>query len=108
MTIPPRSSTYGCTLELGVESIEVADETIDQQINTVLSEVVPERKCGTRGTVTEGIRVRALRGVVPPEIVGDRVGTFKALRKGTGADLIIVIRVTPSTEPMFRRRIEEL
>jgi len=107
MTILLRSSTYGCTLELGVESIEVTDETIDQQINAVLSEVIPERKCGTRGAITEGIRIGALGGVVPPEIVGDRVGTLKALRKGTGGDLVIVIRVTPSTEPVFRRRIEE-
>jgi len=105
---PPRSSTYGCTLELGVERIKVTDETIDQQINTLLSEVVPERKGSTRGAVTEGIRVTALRGVVPPESVGNGVGTFKVFREGTGADLIIVVRVTPSTESRSGRRIEEI
>lgn len=108
MTIPPRSSTYGCTLELGVERIEVTDETINQQVNTLLSEVVPERKWGARGTVTEGIRVSALRGEVPPKPVRDRVGALEVIRKGTGSDLVIVVRVTESTKSIFRRGIEEI
>ena len=101
-------STYSWTLELNVEALEVTNISIDQGSPTLLGEVVPEGKRSRRGAVTERIRVGAPIGVIPSEPVGDGVDKIEVFREGTGSDLIIVIRVSPSTEVFVEdRRIGE-
>ena len=91
-----------------METLEITDVSIDQGAPAFLSEVVPEGKRSGRGAVTEWIRVGAPSGVVPSELVGDGVDKIKVLCEGTGSDLIIIIRVTPSTEVFVEdRRIGE-
>ena len=91
-----------------MEALEVTNEPIDQGGPAFLSEVIPEGKRSGRGAVTEWIRVGTPSGVVPSEPVRDGVDKIKVLREGTGSDLIIVIRVTPSTEVFVEdRRIGE-
>ena len=102
------ASTHNQTLELGLESLEVTDVPLDHRIPNSRSEVGPEflRRAGS--TVAEGIDYIESRGVVPSEPVGDRVGELELLRsKGASGDLIVVIWVTPSTEPARRVIVED-
>jgi len=71
------------------------------------SEVVPHGIWGGRSAVTKGITVAAPFSVVPSDLVGYGVDEFKVVRKGTGSDLVVVIRVAPSTEPGRWRIIED-
>jgi hypothetical protein len=97
-----RAMRTGCALEQGMESHKVTDEPVNQQVDTVLSEVVPEIKRSRRSTVTEGISDKGPLGEVPSEVVGDGVGKWEVLGKGTSRDLEIVIGVTPSTHSARR------
>jgi len=97
-------STYSWTFELNVETLEITDVSVDQGAPAFLSEVVPEGERSGRGAVTEWIRVSTPSGVVPSEPVRDGVDKIKVLCKGTGGDLIIVIRVTPSAEVFVEDR----
>ena len=90
-----------------MEALEVTDESVNQRVPAFTSEVVPERKRCRSGTITEGISEIGPLGVVPPDLVGDGVGKFEVLREGTGSNLEIVIRVTPSTDPACRGIIED-
>jgi len=101
------ASTYNWTLKQSVESFEVTDKSIDQRVPTFLGEIVPERKWSRGGAITEGIGGKRPLGVIPPDLVGNGVGKFEVLRKGTGSDLEIVIRVTVTTETARRGIVED-
>ena len=81
--------------------------SLDHLFLTSGSEVIPHGIWGGRSAVTKGITVAAPFSVVPSDLVGDGVDEFKVVRKGTGSDLVVVIRVAPSTKPGRRRIIED-
>ena len=90
-----------------MESPEITDKPVNQRSPAFVGEVVPERKGSRRSAITEGISGIGPVGVIPSDLVGGRVGNFEVIRKGTGSDLEIVIRVTPSTKSSCRRIIED-
>ena len=104
---PLGASTYSWTLKLSLEPVEVTNVSADQRLLAGRGEVVPESIWSGRGAVTEGIRVAVPFGVVPSDLVGDRVDDLEVVCKGTGGDLVIVSRVTPSTEPAGRGVVED-
>jgi len=91
--------THNCTLELSVEHLKVAHIALDQRFLTSRSEVVPEGIWSGRSTIPEGVSIDAPCRVVPSDLVGDGVYDFEVVRKGAGSNLVVVGRVTPSTEP---------
>ena len=101
------TSTHNRALELSLERLEVANVSADQRLLTLGSEVVPEGIWSGRSAVTEGIRVAAPFGVVPSDLVGDRVDDFEVVCEGTSRDLVIVSWVTPSAKPAGRRIVED-
>ena len=115
MTAPPHAdcdrclgaSTHNWTLEQGLEPLEVTNVPFDQRLLTGRSKVVPECIWSRRSSITEGIRVIISGGVAPPDLVGNRVDGFEVIRNGTGRDLVVVSRVTPSTESTRRGIVED-
>ena len=102
------TSTHNHTLELSLEPLKVTDVSLDQRLLTGWSEVLPHFTRRRGSTVTEGVSdIIDLHGVAPPDFVGDRIGDFEVVRKGTSGDLEIIIRVAPSTEPTRRGIVED-
>ena len=92
---------------MSLETLVVTNVSADQRLLTSWSEVVPDGTRSGRGAIAEGIRVAARSGEVPSDLVRDRVGDREVFCKGTGGDLVIVSRVTPSTEPAGRGIVED-
>ena len=69
--------------------------------------MVPQSVYRERSAVTEAIGDVVYFGVIPSDLVGDRVDGVKAVRKCAGGDLVVVGRVAPPTEPALRGIVEE-
>ena len=102
-----KTSTHIHILELSLEPRKVADVPLNQLPLTVRSEVLPHFAYRGRSTITEGIGDYDLRGVVPPDPMGDGIGELEIVREGTSGDLEIVIWVAPSPEPALRGIVED-
>jgi len=94
------------TLEKLLEADKVASEAVYHCLDAFRGEERVERLGYGWGSVSEAAAT-GHRGVVPADAVWGRVGPFKVESEGSGRDLVIVLRVAPSTEPRFGIRIKE-
>jgi len=94
-------STHNRALELSLEPLKVTDISLDQRLLTGWSEVLPHFIWRRESAITEGVTDLGLHGVVPLDPVGDGIGNFEVVRKGTSANLEIAIRVAHPPSPLF-------
>lgn len=94
------------TFEKLLEADEVAWEAIHHSFDTFRSEKCVERFGYGWRSVSETAATRH-NSVVPTDAVRDRIRSFKVGSKAPRCDLVVVLRITPPTEPRFGVRIKE-
>jgi len=94
------------TFEKLLEADEVAWEAVHHSFHAFWGEERVERFGYGWSSVSESTSTRR-RGVVPADPVWGGIRSFEVESEASGCDLVVVLRITPSTESRFGVRIKE-